>query len=155
MRPLASSAYQSVCAFRSALPSASKYDRTTVLVSEAGAVAWLVVMVCPQVRGRGYRTRRSRDVQARLTWDRAGLRGWPTAGSNRHQHQPQRGGASDSASDNPESPRTYNLVRAGTGWPEVGGVAAEANSAAAGRADSNKCTRGGGEGPRSSTPVNG
>src|SRR5215208_4471535 len=65
MRPLASSAYQSVCAFRSALPSASKYDRTTVLVSEAGAVAWLVVMVLLRFGAAGYRTRRSRDVQAR------------------------------------------------------------------------------------------
>src|SRR5215217_2684004 len=120
MRPLASSAYQSVCAFRSALPSASKYDRTTVLVSEAGAVAWLVVMVRPQVRGRGYRTRRSRDVQARERGTERASRDGRPLGSNRHQHQPQRGGASDSASDNPESPRTYNVVSAGTGWPEVG-----------------------------------
>src|SRR5215204_2483142 len=45
MRPLASPAYQSVCASRSALPIASKYDRTTVLVSVGGAVASLVVMV--------------------------------------------------------------------------------------------------------------
>src|SRR5215213_9406996 len=51
MRPLASSAYQSVCAFRSALPSASKYDRTTVLVSVAGAVASPVVMIRPPARG--------------------------------------------------------------------------------------------------------
>src|SRR5215203_4251361 len=66
MRPLASSVYQSVCALRSALPRASKYDRTTVLVSVAGAVASLVVMVRPPVRGHRDRTRRSRDVQAPL-----------------------------------------------------------------------------------------
>src|SRR5215207_8310054 len=64
MRPRTSSAYQSVCAFRSALASASKYDRTTVLVSVAGAVASLVVMGPPLVRGTRDRTRRSRALQA-------------------------------------------------------------------------------------------
>jgi len=47
------------------------------------------------------------------------------------------------------------VVRAGTGWPKVGVVAAEADSAAAGRADSNSCTRGGGEGSPLVYPANG
>jgi hypothetical protein len=118
----------------------------------AGAVASLVVMVRPQVRGRAYRTRRSRDVQARERGGRAGLRGRPTTGFKSASASASARWCIGSASDNPESPRTYTVVRAGPRWPEIGAVAAEADSAAAGRADSKTGSRGGARGPRSSTP---
>ena len=47
-------------------------------------------------------------------------------------------------------PVLYTVVRAGTGWPEVGGVATESRSAAAGAADTHTSPGGRGRVPTAS-----